>query len=113
MIDDCQAYSHFIELGVSGSVQANLLLQRVDVSSSISPSCFMNFGKSLSQVQTRVVADHAPARFKLWLGSPRRTFEGAEALYWAVRPLLTSDTITATMAAHGLPVKADDLQRAA
>lgn len=65
------------------------------------------------QVQTRVIADHAPGRLKLWLGSLRRTFESAEALYWAVRPLRTVDAITATMAAHGLPVMVDSLQRAA
>lgn len=65
------------------------------------------------QVQTRVIADHAPGRLKLWLGSLRRTFDGAEALYWAVRPLRAVEAITATMATHGLPVMSDDLQRAA
>lgn len=65
------------------------------------------------QVQTRVIADHAPGRLKLWLGSLRRTFDGAEALYWAVRPLRAVPAITATMAAHGLPVMSDDLHCAA
>ena len=65
------------------------------------------------QVQTRVISDHAPGRLKLWLSSLRRTFDGAEALYWAVRPQRTVEAITATMAAHGLPAMSDDLQRAA
>ncbi len=54
------------------------------------------------QVQARVVARHAPGRLKLWLNSLRRRFIGADALYWAVRPLRSIDEMNRTLAQHGV-----------
>jgi tRNA-dihydrouridine synthase C len=55
------------------------------------------------QVQGRVEARHAPGRLKLWLNSLRQNYEGAEALYFAVRPLRGVEETSRTLVQHGVP----------
>ena len=64
------------------------------------------------QVQTRVVAGHAPGRLKLWLNALRRSFAGADALYWAVRPLRSIDEMNRMLAQHGVPLPRSSPPRA-
>ncbi len=56
------------------------------------------------QVRARVASADAPGRLKLWLNSLRRTFDEAEALYWAVRPVRGSEEATRVLAECGVPV---------
>jgi tRNA-dihydrouridine synthase C len=65
------------------------------------------------KVQARVVPGHAPGRLKLWLNSLRSRFDGAETLYWAVRPLRGIDDVSRALADQGVPTICGDLPRAA
>lgn len=56
------------------------------------------------QVQSRVAASHAPGRLKVWLASLRRTFDAADSLYAAVRPLRGCDETTRVLQLHGVPL---------
>ena len=55
-------------------------------------------------LSSRVLPNHAPSRLKLWLGSLRQTYAGAEALYRDVRPLRGVDETSCTLARHGVSV---------
>jgi tRNA-dihydrouridine synthase C len=56
------------------------------------------------QVCAKVAARHAPGRLKLWLGSLRRNFVEAEALFMAVRALRDVEEVTRMLARHDVPV---------
>ena len=56
------------------------------------------------QVCAKVSPRHAPGRLKLWLGSLRRNFVEAEALFRAVRTLRGVEEISRVLALHGVPV---------
>ena len=49
-------------------------------------------------VVAKVEARHAPGRLKLWLGYLRRTWQEAEVLHAAIRPLRTPAEVTAVLA---------------
>lgn len=57
------------------------------------------------QVCAKVVARHAPGRLKLWLGSLRRNFVEADALFMAVRALAGVEEISRVLELHGIPVQ--------
>ena len=55
-------------------------------------------------VQLRVTPGQAPGRLKLWVNSLRLTFAGAEALYWAIRPVRGVEETARVLQRHGVPV---------
>ena len=55
-------------------------------------------------VQGRVTPGQAPGRLKLWVNSLRLTFAGAEALYWAIRPVRGVEETARVLQQHGVPV---------
>ena len=55
-------------------------------------------------VQLRVTPGQAPGRLKLWVNSLRLTFAGAEALYWAIRPVRGVEETARVLQQHGVPV---------
>lgn len=65
------------------------------------------------QVQAYVEPRHAPGRLKLWLNLLRRTFVGANSLYWAVRPLHGIDETSWALECHGVSVWRNVLPNAA
>ena len=54
------------------------------------------------QVCGKVAPPHAPGRLKLWLGSLRRNFVEAEALFMAIRTLAGVEEISRVLALHGI-----------
>ncbi|MCM8595871.1 tRNA-dihydrouridine synthase [Accumulibacter sp.] len=62
-------------------------------------------GDYWQKVCAKVAARHAPGRLKLWLAALRRRFGGAEALFSAVRPLLSGDEVGEVLRRHGVPAR--------
>lgn len=56
------------------------------------------------QVCAKVATRHAPGRLKLWLGSLRRNFVEAEALFRAIRTLACIEDINRVLELHGVPL---------